>query len=170
MAIRSILVTFLIIFGLSASAQKEKLQTAFVYQLTRLVEWCPDGKAGNFIIGVVGDNPILVTELGALQSRRVGDQPIEVKSFSSIDAATKCNILFIPSARASDLKAANAKVGTDCTLIISDQEGGADMGAGVSIVFIAESSKIQYEINKRYMSKYSLNVNDQLYKLASKVY
>ena len=168
--IRSILVAFLIFFGLPANAQKEKLQTAFVYQLTRLIEWCPDGKAGNFVIGVVGDNPTLVTELSALQSRRVGDQQIEIKSFPNIDAASKSNILFIPNARSSDLKAAATKIGSDCTLIITDQEGGADLGAGVSIVFMAESSKIQYEINKRYMTKYSLNVNDQLYKLASKIY
>lgn len=169
-AFKALVLTGLIMSGFTASAQREKLQTAFVYQLTRLIEWCPDGKTGNFVIGVVGDYPLLVTELSALQSRRVGEQTIEVKSFTSIDAATKSNILFIPSARATDIKAAAAKIGSDCTLIISDQEGGVDLGAGVSIIFIPETSKIQYEINKRYMSKYSLNVNDQLYKLASKIY
>jgi hypothetical protein len=105
-----------------------------------------------------------------LQSRRVGEQTIEVKSFASIDAVTKSNILIIPFASGSEIRSAASKIGTDCTLIISDQEGGVDQGAGISIIFIPETSKIQYEINKRYMTKYSLNVNDQLYKLASKIY
>lgn len=168
---RSILVpAFLILFGLTAHAQKEKLQTAFVYQLTRLIEWCPEGKTGNFVVGVLGNNPALVTELNALQVRKVADQKIEVKSFASLGEVDKCNILFIPNASSDDIKAANSKIGNSCTLIIGDQEGDARIGAGISIIFLKESSKIQYEISKSFMSRHSLNVNDQLYKLATKIY
>ena len=169
-AIAPVAIAFLMFLGMNSFAQKEKLQTAFIYQLTRLIEWCPDGKTGNFIIGVVGNNPNLVTELGALKFRKVGEQPIEVKSFATLADVTKTNILFLPATRSSDVKEALNIVGTDCTLIISDQEGGVDMGAGVSIIFLEESSKIQYEISKKYMTKHSLNVNDQLYKLATKTY
>ena len=168
--LRTFAITAFLFIGLNASAQKEKLQTAFVYQLTRLIEWCPEGKTGNFVVAVVGNNPTLVTELSALQVRKVADQQIEVKSFASLNDITKCNILFMPDAKSDDIKAANAKIGNNCTLIIGDQEGDARIGAGVSIIFLKESSKIQYEISKSFMSKQSLKVNDQLYKLASKIY
>ena len=158
------------LFVFTANAQKERLQTAFVYQLTRLIEWCPEGKTGNFVVGVVGNNPTLVTELTALQVRKVANQKIEIKSFASLNEATKCNILFIPNATSDEIKTANSKIGNSCTLIIGDQKGDARIGAGVSIIFLKESSKIQYEISKSFMSRHSLNVNDQLYKLASKIY
>ncbi|HOP05426.1 MAG TPA: YfiR family protein [Tenuifilaceae bacterium] len=161
---------FLALLVFTANAQKEKLQTAFVYQLTRLIEWCPEGKTGNFVVGVVGNYPTLVSELTALQVRKVAEQKIEVKSFASLNEVTKCNILFMPDAKKDDLRAANEKIGNACTLIIGDQQGDARVGAGVSIVFLRESSKIQYEISRSFMSTHSLNVNDQLYKLASNIY
>jgi len=37
----------MLMLSINANAQKEKLQTALIYQLTRLVEWCPEGKQGN---------------------------------------------------------------------------------------------------------------------------
>jgi hypothetical protein len=63
-----------------------------------------------------------------------------------------------------------AKIGKNCTLIVADKSGSAGQGAGISLVYIEDQSKIQYEINKSYMSKYSLNVNDQLFKLAKEVF
>jgi len=153
-----------------AQAQKEKLQTAFIFQLTRLIEWCPVGKQGNFVIGVLGDSPALMAELGALNGRKVVGQGIEVKVFSSVAEITSCNMLFIPNNRSGDLKAVVGKIGNNCTLIISDKAGAANQGAGISFVFLDDQSKIQYEINRNYMSKYSLNVNEQLFKLAREVY
>jgi hypothetical protein len=160
----------LLFFSTNALAQKERLQTAFIYQLTRLIEWCPDGKEGNFVIGVVGNAPELATELAALQTRRVGTQQIEIKNFASINDITTCNILFVPESIFGSIKDISSKVSKHCTLIISDRSGAALQGAGITLTYVEKVSKIEFEINRSYMNRNSLNVNSQLFTLATSVY
>ena len=170
MKIRPFALVLLMFLSLNGFAQKERLQTAFIYQLTRLIEWCPEGKQGNFVIGVLGNDPALVTELNALQSRRVGTQQIEVKTFATVADVSQCNILFVPDNQFGNINAVNAKVKGFCTLILSDRVGSANQGAGVSIVFNEAHSKLEFEIHRNFMQRNSFSVNDQLYSLATKVY
>ena len=165
-----IVLSGLLILSINVSAQKEKLQTAFIYQLTRLIEWCPEGKEGNFVIGVLGNEPTLMAELTALTVRRVGNQQIEIKSFAGISNIEPVNIIFVSNAHFDDIKEVSAKVGNHCTLIVSERTGGANKGAGVSIIYNEKLAKLELEINKGYMKRKALNVNDQLYSVASTVY
>lgn len=168
--IKPLAIVFLLIFSLSANAQKERLQTALIYQLTRLIEWCPDGKQGNFVIGVVGNDPTFLAEVQALKSRRVGNQEIEIKTFASAGDVTNANIIYVTSSEFANLRTIVNATANFCTLIISDQSGGADKGAGVSVVYNQSVGKLELEINRAYMRKKSLNVSDQLFSIASKVY
>jgi hypothetical protein len=163
-------IVFLLFFSLSASAQKEKLQTALIYQLTRLVEWCPDGKQGDFVIGVVGNDPAFMAEIKLLQSRRVGTQEINIKSFATVGDITKSNILFVTDSEYDNLKTIASATDGFCSLIVSDRSGGANRGAGVSIVYNERAGKLEFEINRNYMRRNSLNVSDQLYNIASTIY
>lgn len=168
--IKPLAIVFLLLFSLNATAQKERLQTAFIYQLTRLIEWCPDGKQGNFVIGVVGNDPAFMSEIQALNARRVGNQAIEIKTFASAADVTSANIIYVTSAEFGNLRTIINATSNFCALIISDQSGGADKGAGVSIVYNEGVGKLELEINRSYMRKKSLNVSDQLYSIASRVY
>lgn len=168
---RKLITLLLLLFAsFNLQAQKEKLQTAFIYQLTRLVEWCPAGKEGNFVIGVLGNAPDLLTELNALQSRRVGNQGIEIKSFASAGSITSCNILFVPESSFDGIKEIASAVSSHCTLIISDRAGAAIRGAGITLTYVEKIGKIEFEINRSYMSRNSLNVSSQLFSLAASVY
>jgi hypothetical protein len=162
---------FLLFISTNLNAQsKERLQTAFIYQLTRMIEWCPDGKQGNFVIGILNGDQVFINELMTLQTRRVGAQQIEIVSYSSIDNITKPNILFVPNAHFDNVSQISSKVSGFCTLIISDRSGSANRGAGISLNFDSSQQGIVFEMNRKYMSDRSLNVNNQLTNLASRVY
>ncbi|MDD3891277.1 MAG: YfiR family protein [Bacteroidales bacterium] len=161
---------FLLLLSIDANAQKEKIQTAFLYQITRLIEWCPEGTEGNFIIGVVGNEPAISSELNVLAARRVGSQQIEIKTFSSVAAITKANILFVPESQFNNINEIVAKTSDFCTLIVAEQYGATKKGAGISIVYNSRLSKLEFEISKSYMRRNSLNVSNQLYDLATSIY
>ncbi|HCX99833.1 MAG TPA: hypothetical protein DG754_06810 [Bacteroidales bacterium] len=168
--ISAFLMVFLLFLSIDASAQKEKLQTAFLYQITRLIEWCPEGKEGNFVIGIIGNESAITSELQALTSRRVGGQLIEIKTFSSIDAITKANIVFVPDSQFDNIDKIVSKTSGFCTLLVAEQYGASRKGAGISIVYNTRLSKLEFEISKSYMRRNSLNVSDQLYNLATSIY
>ena len=170
--VRPLIVLTILLLSITANAQKEKLQTAFIYQLTRLVEWCPEGKEGNFVIAVVGNDPELSNQLLALQVRRVGNQKVEIRSYPDASKVGKANILFVTNDQFDNVNKIAENAGGACTLIISDFEAAAkkDAGAGVSLVYNVRAEKIEFYINRNYMKDKSFNVNSQLYDLASRVY
>lgn len=170
--LKPLALVFVLLVSINVNAQKEKLQTAFIYQLTRLVEWCPEGKNGNFVIGIVGNEPAILAELLALQVRRVGAQQIEVKSFPTIADISNANILFVSEAQFDNIEQIAAVNTGTCTLIVSDKFGSArrGAGAGVSLFYNSRVGKLEFEINRGYMREKSFNVNDQLYSLATNVY
>lgn len=169
---KPLLIVFVLLISVSANAQKEKLQTAFIYQLTRLVEWCPEGKEGAFVIGIVGYEPTLFAELQTLQYRKVGGQPVEVKLYPTLSDIGKSNILFVPDSEFDKIDQIASKATGACSLIVSDRYGAArrGVGAGVTLYYNTSMGKIEFEINKKYMKDKSLSVNDQLYSLATNVY
>jgi len=164
-----IITTVTLLFqGFGLKAQNEKVQTAFIFQLTRLVDWCQEGKQGNFVIAVYGDDNKLLTELQTLQGRKVVEQTIVVKKFSNLSEIERANIFFISKSRIDELSTVINKLGSSCSLVISDKSGAAKQGAAIS--FIEVDGKVQFEINKGYADRYSLKINDQLIKLARNVF
>jgi hypothetical protein len=161
----------LLFISINVNAQtKERLQTAFIYQLTRMIEWCPDGKQGNFVIGILNGDQAFINELNSLQTRRVGAQQIEIVAYNSIDNITRPNILFVPNAQFDNISQITSKLSGFCTLIISDRAAAANRGAGISITFDSSQQGIVFDMNRRYMSEKSLTVNNQLTNLATRVY
>jgi hypothetical protein len=152
----------------SVKAQHEKTQAAIIYQLTRLVDWCPTGKQGNFIIGVMCDEHSLLNELNCLNGRMVSSQKIEVKKFTSLNEVRSANILFVSNSRACDLPSIIAEIGNGCTLVIADKEGAASEGAAVS--FIQRDGQIKFEFNSVYAEKHSLSINNKILDLAENVF
>lgn len=161
-------VLFITANGAKVQAQNQKLQTAIVYQLTRLIDWCPNGKQGNFTIGLLGDDEVLLNELNSLQGRKVIEQPIVIKKISSVQESGTVNILFVARTRTADLPGVMSAIGSGCTLVVADKPGAANEGAAISLV--EGNGKIQFEINKTYAQNHSLTMSNKLFELASKVY
>jgi hypothetical protein len=161
-------ITGAFLYNGNVNAQNEKVHTAFIFQLTRLIDWCQDGKQGNFTIAVYGEDAKLLAELQSLQGRKVVDQTIVVKKFTNLSEVEKANIIFVSKTKIDEMSNVIAKLGSSCSLVISDKAGAAKQGAAIS--FIDVDGKIQFEINKSYADRYSLKVNDQLIKLAKNVF
>lgn len=158
------------LFGFSrkAEAQKEKMQVAIIYQLTKLVEWCPSGKQGNFIIGVVCDDHNLLNELNVLSGRMVSNQQIEVKKFDKLDEINTANILFVSNSKTCDLPTIVSQIGSSCTLIIADKIGAANEGAAISL--FEKEGKISIEFNSKYANEHSLVINKRVLELAENIF
>jgi hypothetical protein len=152
----------------SVQAQNEKLKTAIIFQFTRLIEWCPAGKQGNFTIGVYCDNKTLFDELSLLQGRTVANQIIDVKQITSPNDLGSVNIALVSRFKIHDLPTIITRVGSNCTLIIADQPGAVKEGAGIS--FIEVNGSLKFDINKAYAERHSLTLSNDLMKMANSVY
>jgi len=141
-----------------------KMKAMFVYNFTKYIEWPQDYKAGNFVIGVLGDSPLL-NELNRMAAtKKVVNQTIEVKQYNSIDDIQKCHMLFVSKEQTGKIVQAKTKVTTFSTLIITEVEGLAKKGSGIN--FVIRDNKQRFELNKRTIEKHKLKVSSNLLALA----
>jgi hypothetical protein len=161
---RVIVLMILVITTLNIYAQKEKLQTAYIYNfITKYFDWPAANKTGDFVIGVLGNSPIIDEFRELASARKVGSQRIVVKTFKSADVITDCHVLYIVDSKAGELDAALAKAGT--TLIISDFESA--VSKGVAINFKTVNDKQSFELKAQNAASRGLIVSPDLGKLFS---
>jgi hypothetical protein len=137
-----------------------KVKSVFVYNFTKYIEWPKNYKEGSFVIGVLGNSPV-VPELSQMaSSKKVGTQPLEIKVFLSVSAITKCHILYVSEDMAGSLKDVINKVKGSSTLIVTEKAGMARQGSAIN--FIVQENKQKFELNKANAEKYSLSVSSNL--------
>ena len=161
--------SFFILLSVSSFGQFEqtvaKIKVAFIYNFTRLVEWPPDYKEGDFVIGVLNASPALLTELNTLTQKTSGKQKFTIKNFKSVEEIDKCNILFIPEGSNNLLAEVLKKLHGTSTLLITETEGDAKKGAAIN--FIIKDNKQAFELNKSNAEKNHLTVSSSLKTLAA---
>jgi hypothetical protein len=159
------LVLFLFVLGFSVShAQNYKLHSLFIFSFTRYVQWPETHSQGDFEIVVLGETP-LVDELKTMaQAKKVGDRNIKITKINTIADLKKCNILFIPSAKSSQIAEILTKVNAQPILVVTEETG---LGAkGSNINFITKDGKLAFELNQTTVTKQNLKVSNELSRLA----
>lgn len=168
MKIKLLLLTFGLGITMLANAQREKIQCAYLYQFTRYIDWCPEYKTGDFVIGIFGDSP-LVAELEFMaKTKKVVSQNIVIKKYTSVSDIGDANIVIISSEKSGQLSSVLSKIGGKCMLVVADKSGLAKNGAAIS--FMEQDGKLLFELNKDFFASHHLNVSSTLVSLAKNVY
>lgn len=149
-------------------AQVHKFQAAYLYNICKHMDWPAEYKKGNFIIGVLTNNPIVGELKKIASSKKYINQKIEVKVFKNVGAITKCHVLFVPTKQTSQTKTVLSKIGKNSTLLFTSKKGAISLGSGVN--FILVSSKLKFEIKKSNIIKKRIKVSSGIEKLAVKRY
>ncbi len=144
-----------------------KIKATFLYGFTKYFDW-PGGE-GNFVITVVGENTGLLNELNKIAATKsVGARKLSIQNQQNVKDVGKTNILFITPDKSSQLNDAVSKFKGKGTLIITEKQGLAKVGATIN--FVVEENKQKFELNKSAASKAGLTIGSSLEKLAVSVY
>ena len=159
-----LLISFLFTLSTQVKAQVPKLQSVFIYNFTKYIDWPAEYKTGNFVVGVLGDATITRELQKMARTKKAGTQTIEIKTFKTVADVSKCHILFIPSSKSSFISQIAKKVGAKSTLIIGEKEGLTRNGAAIN--FVLKDNKQKFELSKKNAAKHKLKVSSSLEKLA----
>jgi hypothetical protein len=155
-----LVVAFLLSSSLGAWAQGYQLHGVYIYSFTKYVQWPDEANQGDFEIHVLGDSPILAELNEVSKKKKVGERPIKVTRIASVSDIKKCNILFVPVDKSGQLADVLSKVGTNATLVVTEQNG---LGAkGSCINFIDRDGKLAFEINQAALTKQRLKASNEL--------
>ena len=142
-----------------------KVKVSYLYSFTKLIDWPSESKQGNFVVGILGNNTILINELNKMAIKKtVESQKIEIKSIASSADAAQCQMVYILPDNSAQLSDVVNKVKSSSTLIITEKQGLAKQGAGINFVVI--ENKLQYELNKQNIENHKLKVGSLLETMA----
>ena len=168
--IKRLFISFYLLFGvilLSNAQQESQIQSSFIYHFTNYMQWPEAKQQGNFIITVVGDDPIenFLKTLSA--SKKVGLQDITVKKVSNVGAIEESHIIYMSSSTLNEFDAAKSTASSKDALLITSKQGYAKRGAGIN--FIAVNGKPKFEINQSAISASSIKVGAKLLQIGIKI-
>lgn len=141
-----------------------KMKAVFLYNFTRYIEWPEEYKQGNFVIGLLGETAITEELTKVAATKKAVNQTIEIKKFNSIKDVSECHMLYVSSGNSGDLASAIQKTKGRSTLVITEQEGYAAQGAGISFKVVENRQK--FEINKANIQNRKMIVGSALLSLA----
>lgn len=153
------------IFYSGSYAQNYQLHSVYIYSFIRYVQW-PDGETSDdFVIGVIGDSPLIPHLERMAEVKKAGTRNIVIKKFTTVnDAESSCDVLFLSKEAGNQLQPLLQKVGSESVLVITEAEGMAREGSCIN--FVIRDGKLAFELNKAAMERAGLKVSTELSRLA----
>lgn len=144
-----------------------KLKAVFIYNFIRYIEWPKEKQKGYFTIGVLGESNLLIELNNMAKTKKIGTQPILIKTISSINEISTCHLLFITKKKSEEFELNYNKIATSNTLIVAEKEGMINKGVGIN--FVIRNNKQKFELNKQNIENQKLKVSSILEVLATNV-
>ncbi len=141
-----------------------RIQAMYIYNFTRYINWPANYKSNDFVIGVLGQCEIVEELKVFTQGKKVGNQPISVVCFNSVEEIKQCHILYVPHDRSEDIAQILARVSKSNNLIVCETPGSIDAGAAISFNYV--ENKLKFELNSENANKYGLSVSSTLCNMA----
>jgi hypothetical protein len=164
--IRGNVLLIMLLFSISAlHAQDEKFKAIFIYNFTKYVNW--PQKPGNFVITVVGNDPITAEIQNIASKKTVGTTKIEVKNAKTPADITNCHILYVPEGKTETLAPFVAKAKEMNILMVTDNKDACHHGSCIN--FIDNGGKITFEISRSNIENNGLKVSGDLMQLGVSV-
>lgn len=164
MKVRNIL---LFVFFISASsssfAQIEKMQAAFMYNFTMLVNWPASYQSGDFVIAVLGSGAINKELEDMAKQKKAGSQTIVIKKISSAGEIGNAHMVYVSNSAKSKIPDVVAKTASSATLVVTESDGAGKEGSIINFMLVDE--KLRFELNEPKASAKGLKLAANLIKL-----
>jgi hypothetical protein len=158
-----IIATILLLFNVSYGQNTAKIQSIFIYNFIKLIEWPSAYKSGSFNITVLGNDPIYNELVQLAKAKKAGSQTIKVTKVNGVGEIGNPHILYVPRSKAGDISSAKGSIGSKSTLLISDSQSGIADGADIN--FIIVGNKPKFEISTKGTGAKKLKISSSLLNL-----
>ncbi|UII25268.1 YfiR family protein [Fulvivirga maritima] len=145
-------------------AQNYQLHAVYIYSFIRYVQWPSSTEEGDFVIGIVGDSPIMAELERMAAAKKAGTRDIQVKKYTNLNGLDNADIVFISKDYTDDISGILNKIGSAHTLLITEKEGLGVQGSNIN--FVKKNGKLAFELNRSAMDRADLKVSSELTRLA----
>jgi hypothetical protein len=158
----------LVLLSFNVSAQdKFKNQAMFLFNFTRMNAWPQEAQAGDFIIGIYGNSPILNEIQAIAESRQVGSRKIVVKQFNDVSEISSCQMIYVASNQSRNLEAISQKLKSDKISALLITENRNSLSSGAAVNFVLDDNRQRYEVSEANARSVGVTLGSDMVRLAS---
>jgi hypothetical protein len=150
------------------SADSEaRVKATFLLSFLQFVSF-PTRKEPEWTLCVFGDDAV-GPALERYANRTVRDRRVVVRQAVAVAAARACHLYYVPASAREALAAAIAHFRTAPVLVVTDFEGGAQLGAGISFL-LRPDGRLGFDIGLDSARQQGIELSSYLVQLARRVY
>lgn len=146
------------------------VKAAFLHKFASFVEWPPGAFArpeAAFVIGLLGADDVAAALEPLVADRTVHGRPVQVRRMRRSDSFAGLHVLFIGQADAARLPELLAALRGQPLLTVTDSENALSQGSMIN--FIAEESRVRFDIALLPAERGQLRISSRLLGVARKV-
>jgi hypothetical protein len=156
--------TFVVSAAFSQERPMHEIYTMMVFNFTKYIQWPDQDKAGEFVIGVIGNDDVYKTLTTWYSGKTKGTKTFVIKKFNNAAEVSDCAVVYIDKSKSGEFDAVNTKVRGKGTLVVTDRNG---LGArGSCINFKTVDDRLRIELNQKAMETANLKVSGGLASMA----
>jgi len=151
----------------SVSAQERpphEIHAAMLYNFIKYVQWPNEGDAGEFVVGVIGDDNVFNTLKQWYDGKPKGSKKYVIKKLASAAEASDCQVVYVGKSKNKDFENIKTSITGKSVLTITDGNGMGQKGSCINFKVI--DGKLKFELNQGVVTGANLKVSSQLSSMA----
>jgi hypothetical protein len=151
----------------SVSAQERpphEIHAAMLYNFIKYVQWPNEGDAGDFVVGVIGDDNVFNTLKQWYDGKPKGSKKYVIKKLASPTEANGCQVVYVGKSKNKDFDEIKSSTTGKPVLTITDGNGLGQKGSCIN--FKVVDGKLKFELNQGVVTGSNLKVSTQLSSMA----
>jgi hypothetical protein len=141
-----------------------EIHAAMVYNFIKYVQWPNEGDAGDFVVGVMGEDDVYNTLKQWYDGKPKGTKKYVIKKLTSASEATDCQVVYLGKYKSKEFE--NIKNSTSGKSVLTVTDGNGLGQKGSCINFKVVDGKLKFELNQGSVSSSNLKVSGQLSSMA----
>lgn len=141
-----------------------EIHAAMLFNFIKYVQWPNEGEAGEFVVGVIGDDNVFNTLNQWYNGKAKGSKKYVIKKLSSADESSSCQVVYVGKSKNREFENIKNSISGKSILTITDGNGLGQKGSCINFKVI--DGKLKFELNQATLTGSNLKVSSQLSSMA----
>jgi hypothetical protein len=141
-----------------------EIHAAMLFNFIKYVQWPNEGEAGEFVVGVIGDDNVYNTLSQWYNGKAKGSKKYVIKKLASADESSTCQVVYVGKSKNKEFENIKSTIEGKSILTITDGNGLGQKGSCINFKVI--DGKLKFELNQATLTGSNLKVSSQLSSMA----
>ncbi|MDW8331027.1 MAG: YfiR family protein [Cyclobacteriaceae bacterium] len=139
---------------------EHEIHAAMLFNFIKYVQWPDEGAAGDFVVGVMGEDNVFNTLKAWYDGKPKGAKKYVIKKLTSADEAAACHVVYLGKSKSKEFDSIKAAISGKPVLTVTDGTGLGQKGSCINFRII--DGKLKWELNQSTVTSSNLKVSGQL--------